>query len=77
MLSMRRIQIHLDEDVDDALARQALDRGVSKAALIREYLANHVTTTRRAGVDPVARLIGVYTGSPEESARVDDVVYDR
>ena len=74
---MRRIQIHLDEDVDDALARQAREQGVSKAALIREYLANHVTPRARGGSDPAARLIGVYDGAPDESERVDDVVYDR
>lgn len=77
MILMRRIQIHIEEDVDDALARQALERGIPKAALIREYLANHVTARRGIGSDPSARLIGVYEGEVDESTRVDDVVYDR
>ena len=77
LTSMRRIQIHLDEDVDDELAREAVSRGMSKAALIREYLARHVRTGRPQVSDPTSRLVGVYEGSLDESATVDDVVYDR
>ena len=75
MLSVRRIQIHLEDDLDEALARQALDRGVSKAALIREYLAQHVAKEHRGKDRPSRRLIGVYEGSPGESASVDNLLY--
>lgn len=75
MLSMRRIQIHLDEDVDDALAGQALERGIPKAALIREYLAQHVSPRRRGRDDPSERLTGIYAGTPQESNRVNDILY--
>lgn len=72
---MRRIQIHLDDDVDDALAKTAADRGMAKAAVIREYLAEHVDVDRRRRGSAVAALIGVYEGSAQESENVDEVVY--
>ena len=73
---VRRIQIHLDEELDEALARDAHERGISKAALIREYLARHVTTRRGTG-DAGDRLIGAYDGARDESERIDDLLYGR
>ena len=75
MMRMRRIQIHLTEDLDEALARQALERGISKAALIREHLAKHVARPRSRRDDPSVRLTGIYDGTEEESETVDDVLY--
>ena len=72
---MRRIQLHLDEELDDALAREALTRGIPKAALIREYLAGRVGGAAAAGADPSQSLIGIYEGSDKESDLVDDIVY--
>jgi Ribbon-helix-helix protein, copG family len=77
LLSMRRIQVHLEEELDEALARQALDRGIAKAALIREYLAMHVAREYRTRERPGQRLIAAYEGSSRESSSVDDVLYDR
>src|SRR5262249_40410499 len=39
---VRRIQIHLDEDMDEAAQREASRRGISKAALIRTSLAREL-----------------------------------
>lgn len=36
MARMRRIQIVMDAELDDRLAREAATRGVSKSALVRE-----------------------------------------
>lgn len=72
---IRRIQLHLDEDLDEALAREALARRIPKAALIREYLAQHVSPAADGSPDPSDALIGIYDGGPDESAEVDDVVY--
>lgn len=71
---VRRIQLHLDEDLDEALARRARELGIAKAALIRDYLAQHVEAPAHV-VDPSARLVGMYEGDQGESAGVDDVVY--
>lgn len=72
---MRRIQIHLDEELDDALMRQALEQGVPKAALIRDLLNKAVPTRGSSADDPSSRLVGIYEGCEAESAAVDDVVY--
>jgi len=72
---VRRIQIHLDEDVDDALARLAAERGMAKAAVIREYLAQHVEIDGRRRGSAVSKLIGIYQGSADESQAVDEVLY--
>jgi hypothetical protein len=77
LTNVRRIQLHLDDELDEALARQALDRGIAKAALIREYLALHVSKEHRNKERSSRRLIGVYEGSAEESSSVDDVLYAR
>jgi hypothetical protein len=74
---MRRIQIHLDEELDEALARQAHDKGISKAALIRDYLRQHVAKDIRGKERPSRLLIGMFEGSSNESASIDDVIYGR
>lgn len=72
---MRRIQLHLDEDLDDALGAQARERGIAKAALIRQYLRRHVRPAPGRDDDPSTRLIGSYEGEPSASESVNDVVY--
>lgn len=67
---MRRIQIHIDEDTDDALAAEAHRLHLSKAALIRRYVADRLPRQRRK--DPLDDLMGSIDA---ESAPVDDVVY--
>lgn len=69
---MRRIQIHMDEDLDDALAAAASREGSSKAALIRRWVAEKLMPLPEPGDDPVAGLIGSVDCDP---AGVDDVVY--
>lgn len=39
---MRRVQIHIEEELDSAAAREAARRGISKAALIRAGLAREL-----------------------------------
>ncbi|CCK60662.1 Conserved protein of unknown function, possible antitoxin [Mycobacterium canettii CIPT 140070010] len=69
---MKRLQIYIDEDVDRALAVEARRRRKSKAALIREYVAEHF---RRPGPDPVDAFVGSFDAGADLSASVDDVVY--
>lgn len=70
---MRRIQVHLDEAMDDELATEARRRGMSKAALIRLLLSQQQTHV--AGADPVDALVGSGDGEPVED--IDAVVYGR
>jgi hypothetical protein len=71
---MRRIQIYLEEELDDLLASEAARAGVSKASLIREAVALRFDAATVAGPDPLDELVGAVD---TESADVDDVVYGR
>jgi Ribbon-helix-helix protein, copG family len=70
---MRRIQIYIEEQLDERLGSEAARAGVSKAALIREAVA-----LRYGGGDP-ARLAdpldGLVGALDVEPGKVEDMVY--
>ena len=68
---VRRLQIMIDEDLDEALARQARDEGTSKAALIRRYVRERVKPLPPIQEDPLWELVGMVEGSPDDSASVE------
>lgn len=68
---MRRLQISIDEDLDEALAVEAVRRCTSKAALIREYVREHLGGSKRQR-DPMATLIG---DIDDRAGDIDAVVY--
>jgi hypothetical protein len=70
---MRRIQLYLDEEVDDALAIEAARQKTSKAALIRTAIADRFGPIADIDHDPLTKLIGSVDAEP---ANVDDVVYE-
>jgi Ribbon-helix-helix protein, copG family len=72
---VKRLQIMIDEDVDAALARQASEEGVSKAALIRRYVGERLRPLPPLADDPLWGLVGLVKGSPDDSVSVDEVVY--
>ncbi len=65
----------IEEDVDAALARQASEEGVSKAALIRRYVGERLRPLPSLADDPLSELTGLVEGSPDDSVTVDEVVY--
>jgi hypothetical protein len=71
---MRRIQIYIEEELDDALEAEAAKTGRSKAALIRESVAARIGRPGALEKDPITALIGSVDAEP---ADVDDVVYGR
>lgn len=73
---MKRLQIMIEEELDEALERQARDEGTSKAALIRRYVRDRVRPLPPIEQDPLWELIGI-AGDDVEPAPVDDVVYPR
>jgi len=70
--AMKRLQIYIEEDVDQELAAEASRQQTSKAALIREYVRDRLGMRR---TDPIDSFIGSFEGTADMSTSVDDVVY--
>jgi hypothetical protein len=68
---MKRLQIYIEEELDDALAAQARRTHTSKAAIIRDAVRRSMGEPE-ARRDPFRDWIG---GSDAEPASIDDVVY--
>ena len=71
-LYMRRIQIYIEEELDEALQAEATKTGRSKAAIIRESVAARFARRGKAPKDPITALVGSIDVGP---ADVDEVVY--
>ena len=68
---MKRLQIYIELETDEALAARALREGTSKAALIRRYVAERLASTESVD-DPLDALVGA---TDAESGPVDDLIY--
>jgi hypothetical protein len=74
---MKRLQIHIEEELDDALAVAAAQQGTSKAALIRQAVAERYASAED-GTAALMRMAGMLKGgTPDDSQSIDDVVYGR
>ena len=71
-LPMKRLQMFIDVDLDDALERQARAERTSKAALIRRYVRERLSPQPPLDADPLWRMAGADDFEP---AAIDDVVY--
>jgi hypothetical protein len=73
MLSgVKRLQILIDEDLDDALECRAATEGISKAELIRRLVREHLRSLPPPSADPLFRMVGVDDCEP---APVEHLVY--
>ena len=75
MASVKRLQIMIEEELDAELGRQAAAEGVSKAALIRRYVGERLRRLPPLERDPLWDLAGMVQGGPNDSMRVNEVVY--
>ena len=73
---MKRLQIMIEEELDEALAQQARKERVSKAALIRRYVREQLQPLPPIQEDPLWELVGMFQGEPDDSRSIDEVVYD-
>ncbi len=72
---MIRTQISFDKTLYERAKRVARRQGVSLAELCRRGVAEMVA--REDTGQPWMRYTGIIEGEPEDSGRVDDVVYGR
>jgi Ribbon-helix-helix protein, copG family len=73
--SMKRLQIMIEEDLDEALERQARKEGTSKAALIRRYVAERLKPLPPIEEDPLWQLVGSSDADPVSD--IDEYLYGR
>lgn len=70
---MKRVQIHLEDELDRAAAQEAARRGISKAALIRASLATELSG---APTDPDAAWAAITGWLADGGVEgIDDAVY--
>ncbi|MGH3769057.1 MAG: ribbon-helix-helix protein, CopG family [Pseudonocardiaceae bacterium] len=69
---MKRLQIYLEPEADEALAAQAAREHVSKAEIIRRLVNAHIGVPGQR--DPIDDLVGRFADEP---GNVDEVVYGR
>lgn len=72
---MKRLQIMIEEELDEALEREARAERTSKAALIRRYVGERLRPPPPIEEDPLWGMIGIAEGATGDSESVDDVVY--
>jgi hypothetical protein len=72
---VKRLQIMIEEELDEALARQAAEEGVSKAALIRRYVGERLRPLPPLEDDPLWEIVGMDEGRADDSMSVNEVVY--
>lgn len=73
IVDMRRVQIHLPAELDDAAGAEAARRGISKAALVREALGAMLGSREPATEDPWEGFIGILDGEPVDD--IDEYLY--
>jgi hypothetical protein len=71
MRSVKRLQIMIEEELDELLGRQARALGCSKAALVRRFVRERLHTP--VADDPIARMAGLYDGPPVDG--IDEFLY--
>ena len=74
MAVVKRLQIMIDEDLDQILERMALDEGTSKAALIRRFVRERVAPLPPIEEDPLWEMVAADDYDPGTES-IDDVVY--
>ena len=74
MARMRRIQILLEPELDDRLKQEAATRGLSKSALVRRCVEHELATEPLD--NGLTSLTGLCEGRPDDSASIDEVVYE-
>jgi len=74
MGGVKRLQIMIEKDLDEALGRQAAREKTSKAALIRRYVRERLQPLPPLEEDPLWEMVGA-AGDAEPVDDIDEVIY--
>ena len=72
-VGMRRTQIYLDADLDEALSAEATRLGISRSALVRDAIRAALEAYFETPRDAVDELIGGVDANPDDD--LDSVIY--
>jgi Ribbon-helix-helix protein, copG family len=73
---LRRVQLMLDEELDEAVGREARLQGVSRSELVRRVLRETLLPPLPPlEEDALWQFVGAIEGTPGDAMSVDDVVY--
>jgi hypothetical protein len=75
MTRMKRLQISIEPELDEAVERRAEEEGLSKAEVIRRCVRERVKPLPPIEEDPFFKLCGTVEGDPDSSMSINDVVY--
>ena len=73
-MTVKRLQIMIEEELDSALGRQAADEGTSNAALIRRYVRERLRPLPPLEEDPLWEIVGI-AGDAEPVGDIDEFLY--
>lgn len=74
-MTVRRFQMMIDAELDEALGRQAAAEGVSKAELLRRYARERVKPLPPIQEDPLWELVGIAGDAVEPIGDIDEYLY--
>ncbi len=72
---MKRLQIMIEREMDEALGKAARERGISKAAIIREIVGERLEPTPALEDDPLWRMVGSGSWEVAPGETHDDILY--
>ncbi|WP_420622098.1 CopG family transcriptional regulator [Candidatus Poriferisodalis sp.] len=70
---MRRIQLYMEPDIDEALTAAAAKQGVSRSALMRDAVRALLSAESDEFADPLDALVGRFDVEPNDD--IDAVIY--
>ena len=73
-MAMKRLQILIEPELDDALERQARRERTSKGALVRRYVREQLKPLPPIEEDPLWEMIGA-AGDAEPVEDIDEFLY--
>lgn len=75
LAGVKRLQIMIEEEMDVTLEREAARRGCSKAALVREAVADRFKPLPPIEEDPIWKMAGSVSWEVDPNESIDDVIY--